>query len=222
MAVMDVIGFLYVSLDSSRVQLHDNLGSRRTCTCSKAGFSSQKGDRASTTEKQRFVLLFLCGEKDSMQRIFIKKCFLFTMGKGLSRKTVQKWVEKFCQGRSKVADDARSRTEVAKTTVKILLCCGFPSTGKAMGQVCQCLGEGVSRNVFFFPRFEYNMFYVLYPFVIYLLTLHIVSLLQRRGRFALMGETIPIHFENHKIHMTCGQNAQIFYNEAIHVMTTVV
>jgi hypothetical protein len=41
---MDVIRFLYVSLDSSKVQLHDNLGS--VCACSGAGFSSQNGDRA--------------------------------------------------------------------------------------------------------------------------------------------------------------------------------
>jgi hypothetical protein len=32
-----------------------------------------------TTEKQRSVVRF-CGQKDSMQRIFIKKCFLFTVG----------------------------------------------------------------------------------------------------------------------------------------------
>jgi hypothetical protein len=45
-AVMNVIGFPYVSLGSSTVQLHDRLGSRRACACSEAGFSSQNGDRA--------------------------------------------------------------------------------------------------------------------------------------------------------------------------------
>jgi hypothetical protein len=45
-AVMDVIGFLFVSLGSSTVQLHDSLGSRRACACSDTGFSSQNGDRA--------------------------------------------------------------------------------------------------------------------------------------------------------------------------------
>jgi uncharacterized membrane protein len=44
-AVLDVIGFLCVSLGSSTVQLHDSLGSRRTCAYSEAGFSSQNGDR---------------------------------------------------------------------------------------------------------------------------------------------------------------------------------
>jgi hypothetical protein len=32
-----------------------------------------------TTEEQRFFVRF-CGQKDSMQRIFIKKCFLLTVG----------------------------------------------------------------------------------------------------------------------------------------------
>jgi hypothetical protein len=39
--VMDVIGFLCVSIGSSTVQLHKSLGSRRACACSEAGFSSQ-------------------------------------------------------------------------------------------------------------------------------------------------------------------------------------
>jgi hypothetical protein len=44
-AVMDVIGFLYVILGSSTVQLHDSRGSRCACECSEAGFGSQNGDR---------------------------------------------------------------------------------------------------------------------------------------------------------------------------------
>jgi hypothetical protein len=45
-AVMDVTGFLCVSLGSSTVQLHDSLSSRRACVCSEDGFSNQNGDRA--------------------------------------------------------------------------------------------------------------------------------------------------------------------------------
>jgi hypothetical protein len=56
---MDVIRFPCLSLGSSTVQLHVSLGSRSPCTYSEAGFSSQK---------------------DSMQRIFTKKCFLFMVG----------------------------------------------------------------------------------------------------------------------------------------------
>jgi hypothetical protein len=44
-AVIDVIGFLCVSLGSSTVQLHDGLGTRRACASSEAGFSSKNGDR---------------------------------------------------------------------------------------------------------------------------------------------------------------------------------
>jgi hypothetical protein len=55
--------------------------------------------------------------------------------KFLSRKAVHSWVEKFSQGLSRVADDARPGYEVAETTDKRLLCCGFRRTGKAMRQM---------------------------------------------------------------------------------------
>jgi hypothetical protein len=42
---MEVLGFLYVSLGSSTIQLHDSLGTIRACACSEAGSSSQIGDR---------------------------------------------------------------------------------------------------------------------------------------------------------------------------------
>jgi hypothetical protein len=77
---MDVIGFLCVSLGSSTFQLYDSVGSRRACPCLEAGFSSQIGDRALyTTEEQRSVAHF-CGQKDSIQIIFVKNFFLFTVG----------------------------------------------------------------------------------------------------------------------------------------------
>jgi hypothetical protein len=59
--------------------------------------------------------------------------------KCLSRKAVHSWVEKFSQGRLKVAVDARAVAEVAETTDKRILCYTFRSNGKAMGQVYQCL-----------------------------------------------------------------------------------
>jgi hypothetical protein len=40
-------------------------------------------------------------------------------GKHLLRKAVHNWVEKFSQGHSKFANDARPDVEVAETTVKI-------------------------------------------------------------------------------------------------------
>jgi hypothetical protein len=33
-----------------------------------------------TIEEKHSVVLFFCGQKDSVQRIFIKKCFQFTVG----------------------------------------------------------------------------------------------------------------------------------------------
>jgi transposase len=50
-----------------------------------------------------------------MQMIFIKKCFLFLRW-CLSRKAVHNWVNKFSQGRSKVADDARAGRPVEVAT----------------------------------------------------------------------------------------------------------
>jgi hypothetical protein len=79
---MDIIRFLCVSLGSSTVELHDSPGSRRACACWKAGFSSQNDDRALGEYYRRaaFYCTFFCEQKDSMLRIFIKKCFLFTVG----------------------------------------------------------------------------------------------------------------------------------------------
>jgi hypothetical protein len=59
------------------------------------------------TKEQNSVVLFFCGQKDSMQRTLIKKMFPVYSGKCLSRKAVHKWVKKLSQGRLEVADDAR-------------------------------------------------------------------------------------------------------------------
>lgn len=40
-AVMNVIGFLFVSKGNNTEQFHDSLGSRRTCVCSEASFGSR-------------------------------------------------------------------------------------------------------------------------------------------------------------------------------------
>jgi hypothetical protein len=69
-AITHVIGFLHISLGSSTFQLHYSLRSKRACVCSESGFSSQYRDclEKCTTEEQR------AGQKDPMQRIFLKKC----------------------------------------------------------------------------------------------------------------------------------------------------
>jgi hypothetical protein len=59
---------------------------------------------------------------------------------------------------------------VAVRTAKRLLCCGFRRTGKAMGQLYQCWWRICREINVFFSGFRYHMFYILYPFVTYLLT----------------------------------------------------
>jgi hypothetical protein len=164
---MDVIGSLYVSLGSSTVQHYDSLGSRHACTCSEAGFSSENGDRAWGVYNQRTA--FCCAfffREDSMQRVFIKKCFLFMVG-CLCR------VKRFTTGSINSLKDVRKSQvmpEQAETTIKRLQCCRFWHTGKAVRQVYQCWWS-ICREINVFSKFEYHMFYVLYPYLTYLLTL---------------------------------------------------
>jgi hypothetical protein len=80
-AVIDVISFLCVSLGSSIVQLHGNLGSRRACACSETGFCCQNGYSVWGLYYRRAVFccpfFFFFGQNSSVERIFIKKWFLF-------------------------------------------------------------------------------------------------------------------------------------------------
>jgi hypothetical protein len=62
---------------------------------------------------------------------------------------------------------------VTETAVQRLLCYGFRRTGKAIGQLYQCWWK-ICREINFFSRFEYHVFYVLHPFVTYLLTLPLI------------------------------------------------
>jgi hypothetical protein len=74
-----------------------------------------------------------------------KEIFRVYSGKCLSHKAIHNWVEKFPEGRSKVANDARPGAKVTETTAKTLLCCGFRHTGKEMRQVYQCLQGYVKK-----------------------------------------------------------------------------
>jgi hypothetical protein len=58
------------------------LGSRSACACVEAGFSIQNGDllEECSTEEQRSVVRFFLWAEDSVKMMFVKKCFLFTMG----------------------------------------------------------------------------------------------------------------------------------------------
>jgi hypothetical protein len=99
-----------------------------------------------------------------------KEMFPLYGGNSLSHKAVHNWVEKFSQGHSIVADDAQLGAEVAETRIKSLLCCRFQRTGEVMRKVYQCWWK-IYQEINVLSRFEYHMFYVLYPFVTYLLTL---------------------------------------------------
>jgi hypothetical protein len=68
-----------------------------------------------------------------------KEIFPVYGGKCLSRKAVHSWVEKFCQGRSKVADDARPGAEVAES--KHFHAAGFDALVKRWDK-CISVGAG--------------------------------------------------------------------------------
>jgi hypothetical protein len=100
---MDVMGFLCVSLGSSTVQVADvQAHVQRLVSAVKMVTVFEEF----TTEEQR-CCAFFCREKDSMQRIFTKKCFLFTVG-------IVCRVKRFYLGGKRFADDEEVETEVRK------------------------------------------------------------------------------------------------------------
>jgi hypothetical protein len=101
--------------------------------------------------------------------VYVWKC--------LPRKAVPSWWQTFHWWRK----GWKGGAELAETTVKRLLCWGFWRTGKTIGQVYQCCWR-ICQDINVLPRFEYHMFYVVYPFVTYLLTLHrIIRINKSRG-----------------------------------------
>jgi hypothetical protein len=75
-----------------------------------------------------------------MQRILIKKCFLFTVG-SLSRKAVHNWVAKFSQGRSKDADDEMVVRKWLRQQSKDFYAAGFDALTKRR-EKCINVGGG--------------------------------------------------------------------------------
>jgi hypothetical protein len=130
-----------------------------------------------TTEEQRSLVRCLSA-KGHNAKVIHKEIFPVYGGKCLSRKAVHNWVEKFSEGRLKVADDETEVRKWLRPQSKDFLCCGFQRTGKAMGQVYQCWWR-ICREINVFPRFEYLMCDVLYSFVTYFLILSRRSLRQR-------------------------------------------
>jgi hypothetical protein len=122
------------------------------------------------TEEQRCVTRFLWAKELNVKDIH--KCFLFTVWSVCRIKrftAVWKNVATFRWWRRGWNGDV----EMAEKRAKRLLWCGFRRTGKAMGQEYQCWWR-ICREINVSSRFEYRMFYVLHPFVTYLLTLALV------------------------------------------------
>jgi hypothetical protein len=82
-----------------------------------------------TTEEQRSLLRFMWAKGLNAKDIH-KEIVLIYGGKCLSRKAVRNWVEKFSQGRSRVADEARPGAEVVQTTVKNSYAAGYEALKK--------------------------------------------------------------------------------------------
>jgi hypothetical protein len=116
-------------------------------------------------EEQRSVVRFLWPKGLNVKDIY-KEIFPVYSWKCLSRKAVHNVVDKFSQWWRRWSGGA----EVAETTVKRLMRFGFRRTGKAMVQVYQCWWA-ICRGINVFSSSKYNMFFVIYQFVKYLLTL---------------------------------------------------
>jgi hypothetical protein len=105
-----------------------------------------RGVLPNTTEEQSFVVLFFWWVKRLDAKDIHNEIFPAYGGKCLSRKAFHNWVEKFYEGRSKVADDARPgrpveiATEATVQRVEELIRADRRITidSVAMGQVYQC------------------------------------------------------------------------------------
>jgi hypothetical protein len=94
------------------------------------------------------------GQKDAMKSIFIKKCFLFTVG-SVCRKVVHNWVANV----SMMTKLKRRRRNGLDSSQKLV--CGFRRTGKAMGQVYQCWWRICREiNVFFQVQISHGLLFI--------------------------------------------------------------
>jgi hypothetical protein len=72
-----------------------------------------------------------------MQRMFIKKLFLFTVGSVCRVKRFTTGSRRNYLGGKHFVGDEEVEAEVLRQQLKRLLCCGFQRTGKTMGQLHQ-------------------------------------------------------------------------------------
>jgi hypothetical protein len=126
--------------------------------------------------KSSVLFCIFCGQKDPLQRIFIKKCFLFTVG---SVCCVKQFTTRSRNSLKDVRKPQVMPNQVRKWLVeqsKDFYAAGFDALVKRWVQVYQCWWRTcLEINVFL--NFKYYIFYVLYPSVTCLLTLPHISLL---------------------------------------------
>jgi hypothetical protein len=143
------------------------LGSISTCAFSEAGFSSQNGDHVWGVYYQRAA--FGCAFLFVGKLIFTKTCFVFTVG-SVCR------VKLFTTGSRNSLKDVRNPQMLPHRVRKWLrqqskdfYVARFDAPLKRW-DMCTNVGGGGGREINIFPRFEYHMYYILYPFATYLLT----------------------------------------------------
>jgi hypothetical protein len=104
-----------------------------------------------------------------------KEMFPVYGGKCLLRKVVHKCFEKSLKDVRKSQVMPYQVRKLLRQQPKDFYAAGFETLLKQWDK-CINVGGGYVEKLLFFPWFEYNMFYVLYPFVTYLLTLPRISL----------------------------------------------
>jgi hypothetical protein len=141
---------------SSTAQLHDSLGTRRACACSGAGLSSRNGDSAWGVcyGRAAFCCAFFLWEKGLNAKYIHREMFPVYGWKCLSRKAVHNWVEKFSQGRSKLAGDETEVRKWLRQQSKDFYATGFDSLVKRR-DMCISGSGGYVKKFFFQVRISH-------------------------------------------------------------------
>jgi hypothetical protein len=142
---IELISFLCPSLGSSTIQLHDNLGSRSACPCSKTGFSSQNGGHVGGVYYRRAVsyCAFFCGEKGLNAKDIHSEMFAVYGEKCLSRKAVHDWLTRVLLMIKRLKRTSESGSHDSQK----LLCYVFRRrTGKAKGELLSVLVEDMQKK----------------------------------------------------------------------------
>jgi hypothetical protein len=139
---------------------------------SEASFGSQNDDRAWGVRYRREEFCFaFCGQKDSMQRILIKICFLFTVGSVCRVKWFTTGSRNGHIVGKRFGDDQEVETEV-QYSQKYFYAAGLHALVKRWNKCINVGGGYVKKYMFFRVRISH----VLYPFMTYLLIIPLIIL----------------------------------------------